>query len=241
MRRRPVTLLAAATLGGLLISVVVVATPAAGAAPPPMTGSVSCTLTAHSTFKPAIGYGRGRLDPNINPGVDAKWKVLGDLTGCTGTQTGGHPKRPGPITRGELLVKARAVDHACTSLSTHGMTVTRLRIRWFNAANQRVSTTKAAGTAGVTGLRNGSPYETFSPPVLHPDWVAPGIIRFNLTATATPTSVVFAGKPITMTTVADQTIESFQMPCSYETPPLTQGLGYFDFHAVNGPSTLSIG
>ena len=59
-------------------------------------------------------------------------------------------------------------------------------------------------------------------------------------ATVAPDAKVFPSGQIAMTAVADQTISMFQAVCSYQFPPLTQGLGIFDFHAVNGPSTLSI-
>jgi hypothetical protein len=235
-------LMGGAVSAGLAIAMAI-GPPMASAAspPPPRTGTVTCALSADSTFTPALGYGRGIFGPRVSPHADARWRAKGALTACTGTQTGGSPTRPGPITHGELVLKAKAVEHRCENVTASGMTVSTLRIRWFDAADRLLRTTKATGTVSVAGLANGSTYSSFVPLVIDPDFVPPGIITFQATATAAPDSQVFPAEPITMTAVADQTISDMQLPCSYTTPPLTQGVPFFGFHGVHGPASLSVG
>jgi hypothetical protein len=244
MRRRTGTILVTALLAGgagLLgggIPGASAATPA-----PPMTGNVACTLDGTSSFKPYLGYQPGIGDGKVSPDRDSTWKAVADLAGCSGTQAGGHPKKPGPIATGQLLVKATAVDHDCQKVTDHGLSLTRFRVRWKDAAGK--SLTISLGTTGsvtVDGLRNGSPYLSFPPPVDDPSFVPPGIITLHGSGTVDPTSKVFPGEPFSFTAVADQTIvDSFVFPCSYATPPLAMGVRGFDFHGANGPSTLTVG
>ncbi len=225
----------AAVLGGGI--------PGASAATPttPMTGNVACTLDGSSTFKPSIGYGAGRGDGRVNPNQDAKWKVLADLTGCTGTQTGGNPKHPGPIAGGQLLVRGFANDHACQKLTDGGMTLTRVRLKWKDAQGRNLKISIGTGHAAVDGLYDGWPYTDFFGHTPHPGYVAPGVITFTASGTIDATAKVFAGKSFSFTATADETVSDMQLPCSFDTPPLRQGLGGFNFHAEQGPSSISIG
>jgi hypothetical protein len=242
MRRHRSRLLITALLGGALATMTVVDIPAVPAAPPPLTGSVSCTLTAASTFNPPLAYQRGLLGKKVGPNVNSKWLLEGTLTGCTGTQTGGSPRTPGPIDHGEILVKAKATGHHCALLTEHGMTVKKVRIKWFDAAGNTKSTTKGTGTATVTGLGNGSKYLAFDPPVIDPNYVPPGIITVHVSATGKPSSGAFPNQALTMTAVADQTIDSLPFICHTVpfSPPLTSGFYGLDFNGVNAPSTTSI-
>ena len=94
MRRTGVLLVSALLVGGATVAGI---ESTASAAPPPITGNVSCAFDGASTFTPNLGYGPGIGDPRISPNRDSKWKLLGDLTSCTGAQTGGKPAKPGPI------------------------------------------------------------------------------------------------------------------------------------------------
>lgn len=210
---------------------------------PPMTGTVACSLDGASTFKPFLGYQPGKTDHKVSPDRDSSWKAIADLTGCTGTQSGGDPKKPGPITNGELLVKATAVDHTCQKATDHGLSLTRFRVRWHDAAGRSLTISPGStGSVSVEGLGNGSQYLTGFPPVLDPNYVPPGIITLHGSGTIDPSSKVFPGEPFSFTAVADQTLSgSMQFMCSYETPPLSMGVSGFDFHGTNGPSTLSVG
>jgi hypothetical protein len=242
MRRHGARVVMTALLGGALATMTLADLPLAHAAAPPLTGTVSCALTAASTFKPPLNYQRGRLSKKVGPNANAKWSLEGTLTGCTGSQTGGSPHTPGPIDHGDILVKGKATGHQCTLLTASGMTIKTVRIKWFDAAGNAMSTTKATGTATVTGLGNGSKYSSFDPPVIDPNYVSPGIITINVTATGKPNAHAFPNQPLTMTAVADQTIDSLPSVCSTVpfSPGLESGLYGFDFTGVNGPSSTSI-
>jgi hypothetical protein len=233
-------LLAAGTLGA------VGAATGAGAVItyPPRTGTVACSVDGTSTFKPFLGYQPGIGDHKVSSDRDSSWKAVADLTGCTGSQTGGHPKKPGPIATGQLLVKATAVDHTCQKVTDDGLSLKRFRVRWRDAAGRSLTVTLGTtGSVTVDGLYNGWPYaDPFHPSSPHPGYVSPGVITLHGSGTVDPTSRVFPGEPFSFTAVADQTIEgSMQFMCSYQTPPLAMGVRGFDFHGANGPSTLSIG
>jgi hypothetical protein len=236
MRRRVLvtTMLAGALLASGL------APRAASAAPPPLTGSVSCALDAASTFAPAIGYGPGKTGRRLRPNADSKWKLTGSLSGCTGSQSGGHPRRPGPIVSGEVQVKGRADGHTCAAMTANGMTIPSMKLRWFDAQGELVSTTNATGTATAHGLFNGTPYESNSPPVFWPDYSPPGIISFTVDAVAKANSKAFPGDSLSLTVVADETMADFTFPCSFTYPPVGLGLPAFGHHGENGPSALAV-
>lgn len=242
MRRHGSRLLITALLGGALTTMTLVAPPVAHAAAPPLTGTVSCALTGASTFNPPLNYQRGRLGKKVGPNANAKWSLEGTLTGCTGRQTGGSPHTPGPIDHGDILVKGKATGHQCALLTASGMTIKTVRIKWFDAAGNTLPTTKAIGTATVTGLGNGSKYSSFDPLIIDPNYVAPGIITINVTATGKPNARAFPNQPLAITAVADQTIDSLPSVCSTVpfSPGLTSGLFGFDFTGVNGQSSTSI-
>ena len=213
---------------------------AATAAPPPLTGSVACALDANSTFNPAIGYGPGKTGRHIGPNANSKWRLAGTLAGCTGSQSGGNPRRPGPIATGEVQLKGRADGHTCSAVTANGFAVQSVKIRWFDALGGYVSTTKATGTATATGLFNGTPYQTFDPPVFWPGYSPPGVITFTVNAIATANSKAFPGDALTLTAVADETMADFTFPCSFTAPPVGLGLPALGHHGENGPSTLAV-
>src|SRR6476660_1567414 len=127
--RRHARLLMTALLGGALTTVTLADVPVAHAGPPPLVGTVACALTAASTFNPPLNYQRGRLGRRVGPNANAKWSLVGTLTGCTGSQTGGNPNTPGPVDHGDVLVRGKAVGHQCTSLTASGMTIRNVRIK----------------------------------------------------------------------------------------------------------------
>lgn len=239
MTRRTATIVVTTLLvgGAGLVGVA----PSAGAASvPPMTGNVACALDGSSTFSPYVGFGRGRGDHAINPGLDSKWKVLATLSGCTGTQNGGNPKL-GSIAGGDVLIKATAVDHACQKLTDHGMTLTRLRVKWKDALGRNLRISLGTGTVTVNGLYNGWQYEDPFNPIHRPGYVSPGIITVGATGTIDAAAKVFPGQTFTFAGTVDRTLESFWLPCSYDGPPLRQGISGFGFHGAQGPSSLAVG
>lgn len=241
MRRNAKRLLVTAVTFGTLAVTIGIGQPVAQAATPPRTGTVSCTLTAASTFNPALGYRQGIGGKKVSPTANAKWRVEGNLTACSGTQTGGSPKT-GQIARGELLLKGKAVGHQCASLTEIGMTMPSVRIKWFDAAGNRIPTTSASGSITVSGLYSGfPPYISLDPITFDPSYVPPGVITFNGTGTAKPTARTFPGQQVTITAVADRTLQSMVTPCNtHQVPSLTFGIDGFTFGGVNGPSTFSI-
>jgi hypothetical protein len=243
MRRNSRQLLIAGLAAGTLIGGGLLALPAAEAATPPIDGTVSCTLTGSSTFSPALGYRQGIGGKRVSPNANAKWRLDGTLTGCSGTQTGGSPRTPGPIARGEIVVRGKATGHECSGLTANGMTVRSVRIKWFDALGNRMPSTKATGVATVAGLYNGfPPFISFDPIIFDPSYVPPGVITFNLSGTVKSTARAFPGRPITMTAAADETLESMVTPCNTrQTPSLTFGISGFGFTGTTGSSTISIG
>jgi hypothetical protein len=72
--------------------------------------------------------------------------------------------------------------------------------------------------------------------------VPPGVITLHFSAVAAANSSAFPAKTTTWNGPVDQTIDgSFWMECSYNGPPLNQGVGSFGLTGVNGPATFSIG
>jgi hypothetical protein len=208
-------------------------TPAAAAAKPPVTGDVSCAMQGSIEFNPPLDYQKGRTGrPTPPPERDAKVTVTGTLTGCTGAQAGGNPKKPGPLHHGELIARGMMVDHSCGTLSLHGVTVSKVKVRWFNAGGALVGVTKGTtGTVIVSGLGEGLPSTWTGPPSqVFPPTVAPGFIDFAASLGSDPTSSVFPGEPSSMSARVDQTMDGdFAFRCSYETPPLSMGVGSFTF------------
>ena len=207
---------------------------------PPMTGNVACNYDGTSSFRPPLGFSPGHGDDNINPTVDSKWKVVGTLSACSGTQTGGNPRHPGPVATGDVLIKGKAVDHACQKVTDFGLSVSRVRIRWYEADGGHLLVSKGIGTATVEGLGDGWPYIGFGP-MTEPGFVPPGIITVHLTAVLDAASRSFPGKTVTMTAVSDQTLEDTYLPCSFTYPPVTVGMAGWDFHGAQGASSLSVG
>jgi hypothetical protein len=217
-----------------LALVVTTVGPADAASVPPRTGNVACGVSGKTTFRPFLGYSPGKGDHRIPDGMDSKWKTLTDLTGCTGTQTGGSPNTPGPIAKGDIRIKAVGVDHSCRKATDFGASITKIRVRWFDAGGRHLKLSKGTGSITVTGLGSGM--------TLDPSYVPPGVITLHVTATIDPTSAVFPGQTLSMTLVADQTVSEMQQPfgCSFTYPPQTIGVDQFDFTGEHGPSTLSV-
>ncbi len=232
----------AALLVGSLAAAIAAGPPVAGAATPPLMGTVSCTLTAASTFTPALGYRQGIGGKKVSPRANAKWRVEGTLTACSGAQTGGNPRRPGPIARGEILLKGKADGHQCASLTANGLTVSSVRIKWFDATGNRMPTTKATGSTTVAGLYGGfPPFISLDPITLDPSYVPPGVITFHGAGTVKGTARAFPGGHVTLTAVADRALDSMVTPCNtHQVPSLTFGIDGFTFGGVHGPSSLSI-
>jgi hypothetical protein len=240
MRRLGSRLLTTSLLGAALATMALTDLPVAHAATPPLTGTVSCALTAASTFDLPLDFHTIRRGRRIGPNTTSKFLLTGELTGCTGTQTGGSPNT-GPIERGVLVAKGRTTGAHCTSVSASGMTMKSVRIKWFDAAGNKMSMTAGSGAATVTGLGNGSKYSSFDPPVIDPNYVAPGIITVTVTATGKPNARAFPNQLLTITAVADQTIDSLPGRCSnYSFANPVTGLFGLDFNGVNAPSTGSI-
>ena len=243
MNRRISYLFIGALLSGVLIPVT--AGTVANAATPPLTGTVSCALSATSAFTPWLNWSPsprpGYPNHNFRPGKYVKWQLTGHLSGCTGTQTGGNPRVPGPIRSGDIVIKGKALGQQCTSLTANGMTVRSVKINWFNAAGNRMPNAKGTGTLHVAGLGNGfPPIISVNPIVYAPGYVPPGIITLTASATGKSTARAFPGQHITMSAVADQDLEDMMEPCSYFPSPLEGGVNTFTFHGVNGPSSISI-
>ena len=97
--------------------------------------------------------------------------------------------------------------------------------------------------ATVTGLGNGSPFISFNPLTWTRTTSRRGSSPFHITATGKPNARAFPGQSLTMTAVADQTIDSLPFICHTVpfSPGLTSGFFGLDFNGVNGPSTISIG
>lgn len=244
MDRRAKYLFIGALLGGVLIPYG--AGQVADAATAPLTGTVSCSLSATSAFTPWINYSPsprpGFPNHNFRPGKYLKWQLTGHLSSCTGAQTGGNPRVPGPIRSGDVVVKGKALGQQCTTLTANGMTVRSVKITWFNAAGNRMPSAKGTGTLHVAGLGNGfPPVISVNPIVYAPGYVPPGIITLTASATGKATARAFPGRHITISAVADQDLEDMRFPCSYATSPLEMGISGFTFHGVNGPSTISVG
>jgi hypothetical protein len=228
-----------------LLALVLEGSPAASAAQPPRVGAVSCASTAHSTFWPWLDWAPGLLGRRINPRVDALWKLDATLIGCSGTQSGGNPKLPGPVDHGEVKIRARAVDHSCYQVSQYGLAVKSLRIKWYDAQGRKLGVTSArSGNVSWAGLGAGIPSWMTGidlPPGVSPT-VPPGIVTVSIATVGDARSSAFPGEAVSVTGPADQVIDDFpQLPCSYTYPPVNMGLGYFDFTGAHGPSTLSIG
>jgi hypothetical protein len=235
--RRPFVLIAVAGLAALATTT---GATSASAASPPVTGSVTCAVSADSTFTPALGYTQGLAGKHVSPNANTKWRLEGTLAGCTGTQAGGNPRFPGPIATGDLLIRAKGVTHSCAAMTANGMEVRSARVRWYDALGNRKGTTKATGTATVDGLFDGSPFLSFNPPVLWPGYVPPGLFTFTVNAVGKTTSKAFPGEAVTITAVADETLAMIQVPCSFTAPPLSGGMAGFGFHGTNGAATLGV-
>ncbi len=219
-----------------------VGTGVAQAAPPPITGSVSCALSGPVTFSPPLGYAPGLLGKHVGPNGNTKATIASSLTGCSGAQAGGNPKLPGPIDHGILRGKGLAVKHSCASFSTSGATIKTFTIGWYNATGTKIAVTKGgSGSLTVRGLGAGIPSSWPAQPPFPPT-VPPGVITLQFSAVAAANSSAFPAQTTTWNGPVDQTIDgSFWLPCSYNGPPLNQGVGSFALTGVNGPATFSIG
>jgi hypothetical protein len=125
-------------------------------------------------------------------------------------------------------------------MTATGMVIRSVRVRWYDALGNRKGTTKATGTATVAGLFDGSPFQSFNPPVFWPGYVPPGLITFTVHAVGKSTSRAFPGDAVTITAVADQTLAMIQRPCSFTSPPLDGGMRDFRFHGTNGAASLAV-
>lgn len=204
----------------------------AGAADnPPRVGAVSCGATGNIHFGTRLRFSAGR-----KPDRDTRARIKSTPAGCSGSQTGGNPHRPGPIDHAKFLAKGFVTGHTCSDLSAHGLRNLTVRVTWYGAAGANLGVTKiTSASATVSGLGNGVP-SNFPPPNNPP----PGIVTFTLTGNADTTSSAFPGETLHASFVGDMTTEEFPIPCSNEGPPLPQGLGGFTFTGRNGSSTISI-
>jgi hypothetical protein len=219
----------------------VAGTGVAHAAPPPITGNVSCTLSGQVGFLPPLGWQRGKVGRNFGPNANTKTTVSASLTGCTGAQAGGNPKKPGPIDHGVLTLRALAVKHSCASFSSVGATVKAFKVDWYDGAGTKIAITKGkSGAVTATGLGAGIP-SSWPPQPPFPPTVPPGYVSLQFSGAAAANATAFPGATATWSGTVDQTIDGdFQMPCSYTTPPLPGGVGGFGLTGVNGPATFSI-
>jgi hypothetical protein len=212
----------------------------AQAAPPPVTGDVACSFQGNIAFDPPLNYQQGRFGRRTPPiDRDAKVTLSGTLSGCTGTQTGGPPKKQPPLAHAEVLARGTMVDHGCRTLSLHGVALSKVRIRWFNAGGTRVGVTKgSAGSITVSGLGDGVPSTWTGPPSpVFPPTVPPGNIDFAGSLGSNANAKVFPGEPASVAFRANRTVDSFVFPCSYATPPLSMGIPNFSF--AGGDFTVS--
>ena len=119
-----------ALLGGALTAMTFGELPAAHAAAPrsPAPCRARSRPRRRSTRPSTTERGRagqeGRAQASTRSG-----RSRDTLTGCTGSQTGGNPRIPGPIDHGDVLVKGKAVGHQCTTLTASGMTIKIVRIK----------------------------------------------------------------------------------------------------------------
>jgi hypothetical protein len=214
------------------------------AGPPPITGIVRCTVVANSSFNPPLNYQQGRLGRRVGANAKSKWILDAQLTDCTGTQTGGNPRIPGPIHHGRLLLKGKASGHQCQNVTDDGITVPRMRFWWYNAADRVMATTKTdPSVVRVQQLFDGSKYQSFDPPVLHPGYNPPGIILMSDDAHATTNSRAFSSEGVTLDLTADMALDEMPFICHSVpfSPGLTSGLFGFDFTGNHGPSTVLVG
>jgi hypothetical protein len=203
--------------------------PSAGAASPPRDGTVSCGASGNVRFAAPLQYGVGN-----KPNQDANVRFRTTPTGCSGTQTGGSPRRPGPITGGTLVAKGRGTGHRCLDMTMSGIHAIKTKITWRDAGGHNLGmTTIAAATATVANLGSGT--LNFPPPV-----TPPGIITFTLTGVADASSTAFPGRNVSATFVADHTVASFMVPCSIKYPPQKIGLDELKFTGVQGPSSVAV-
>lgn len=217
----------AATLGAVPV----------GAAQPPRVGSVACGLSGNARFSPVLRFVPG-VKPNgqPKPDTDARVKLATAPAGCSGTQTGGNPHKPGPIDHAKFRSSGHATGHTCSGLSANGVQSLKTRIIWYDAAGTNLGVTKiAVASATVANLGSGNP-PGFGPPTYPP----PGIITITFTGTGDPASSTFPGEMVQATFVADRTVDSFPLPCSSFGPPLEPGVAEFTFTGAQGPSSISV-
>jgi len=201
----------------------------AGAVAPVRDGTVSCTAKGTAHFAPALQFSAGN-----KPNEDATVKVRSTGSGCSGTQTGGSPRRPGPIAGATFVAKGHATGHRCIDLTNSGIQALKTKITWRDTGGASLGiTTITAATATVANLGDGN---SFGPPTYPP----PGIITITLTGTAAPTSTAFPGRTVHATFVADNTVDSFMLPCTIKYPPQKVGLDDLPFTGVQGPSSVSV-
>ena len=206
-------------------------TPNAAAAPPPVTGTVSCSLGATSTFTPFIGYSRGLVGRHVGPRAKSRWKLTGTLTGCTGAQTGGRAGAQ-PIDHADIKMVGRATGHQCSDLAADGLELTLVRVRWLDASGDRIGITRVVD--GSLTVRNVGVLPPFDPPV-----TPPGPPTVTGSSAATPTSTAFPTSVVTVAALGDPI--PLALPCSSFGPPLTQGIEGIAFSGLNGPSSISVG
>jgi hypothetical protein len=208
-----------------------------GAAAPTRTGSASCAFSGDVRFpKHLVSAVRNGPHFQPRPDTDARAHFAGSGAACSGTQTGGRVRRPGPIDQARLRANGIITGHTCSDLTAHGIHAIKTRITWLDAAGRSLGTSKIdAATATVAGLGNGSP-PSFPPPNTPP----PGIITFTFSGTIRSDSTVFPSRTFTATFIADERVENFALPCAPVGPPVDTDMAHLTFTGVNGPSTFSV-
>ena len=217
-----------------LTVVSILGTSPVGAIVPPVTGTVTCSLSGTSTFSPPLGYDPGLTGNPVGPRARSRWTMLGTLTACSGTQSGGRPSGSLPIDNGTIRLIGRAMDHSCRSVETSGLELRNLRIVWFAADDTRVGTTVTdRGSIAVSNV--GLPFPLFPPDP------PPGPPSFATTVSGRATARVFPGETLTLSALGDP-LSYPALPCSttFSGPPLPQGIGGVSFSGVSGPSTVAI-
>ena len=208
-----------------------------GAVAPPRTGTASCTFTGAVAFpKHLVSAVPNGPHFQPRPDTDGRAHFVGSGTTCSGTQSGGRARRPGPIDHVQLRARGRLTGHTCSDLTAHGVNAIKTRITWFDAAGNRLgASTVDAATATVAGLGNGTP-PSFPPPNTPP----PGIITFTIDGVIAADAAVFPKGTFHATFVADERVETFFLPCSPIGPPVGEDMAHLAFTGVNGLSTFSV-
>ncbi|MGZ4688812.1 MAG: hypothetical protein ACXV8R_10770 [Acidimicrobiia bacterium] len=207
----------------------------AAATPPPVTGTVTCSLTATSTFWPFVGYEQSLASRHVGPRAKSVWKLLGTLSECSGTQSGGRPTTVLPIQHGDIKITARASGHQCADVEDSALEVRSIRVRWFDTLGKRVGTTRVVHDGSIHVANLGVLAFLFPPPTPPPEPPT-----FSGSGIALATSHVFPGQVVTLAGIGDPVY--LALPCSTtdQPPGIPRGIPGVTFSGVSGTSTVSV-